>query len=98
MITVNVKQLVDAIRESDSYKIPDMNEGVGYLYSNLYERLYEGEDVTLSSLDFDAFEQGDINTLRDLHTNIFELNCHMAGSIMYTLKRVAPVSKAVNYV
>jgi len=98
MITVSVRQLVDAIKEADVYRLPDMNEGTGYLYGNLYKRLSKGEDVTLSSLNFDAFEPEDIDFLSDLHSNVFERNFYAAGGITSTLMQITPVAKAVGYV
>ena len=98
MITVSVSQLVNAIKEADAYRIPDMNEGTGYLYSNLYKRLSKGEDVTLSSLDLDAFDYEDIDSLNHLHSDVFERNSYAAGGIMSSLQGISPVCKAVGYV
>ena len=98
MITVNVSQLVDAIKEADVYRLPDMNEGTGYLYKNLYKRLTSGGDVTLSSLDFDAFDSEDIDSISDLHSNVFERDHYAANGIMSTLRNAAPVPRAVAYV
>ena len=98
MLTVSVRDLVDAIREADIYKLPDMNEGTEYLYSNLYKRLSKGEEVTLSSLDFDAFEPEDIDSINSLHSDLFERNSYTAGGIVSALRNVDPVQKAVGYV
>lgn len=98
MITVSIRQLVDSIKEADVYRLPDMNEGTGYLYNNLYKKLSKGMDVALSSLDMNAFEPEDLDSLSNLHTDVFERDCYAAGGIMHTLKSVAPVSRAVGYV
>ena len=98
MITVSVMQLVDAIKEADVYKLPDMSEGTGYLYKNLYKRLANGDDVALSSLNFDAFDSEDIDSISDMYSDVFARDHYAAGGIMSTLRQVAPVSRAVGYV
>jgi hypothetical protein len=98
MITVSVKRLVDAVKEADIPRLPDMDKGTEYLYINLYMRLSRGEDVTLSSLDFDAFESEDIDSLNSLYSEVFEKNYRTADNIMSALKQIVPISKAVGYV
>lgn len=98
MITVNVKNLMGAIQEADAFKMPDMNEGTSYLYDTIYNNLSRDIDVKLSGIDFDAFEAEDIDSLSDLHTDVFERNCYAANGIMSTLQQVSPVCKAVGYV
>lgn len=98
MITVSVKKLVSAIEEADGFKLPDMNEGTGYLYNDIYRRLTRGEDVRLSEIDFDAFEADDVDSLNDLHSDIFERNYYTADNISSALRTIVPVCKAVGYV
>ena len=47
MITVSVKNLVEAIREADAFALPEMNEGTSYLYNMVYRRMSNGQDVML---------------------------------------------------
>jgi hypothetical protein len=98
MITVSVKKLVEAIRESDAFALPDMSDGVSYLYDAVYHRLSAGNDVRLSELDFGAFEPSDVDSLSELHENVFERNHNAAGRIAGTLRATVPASKAVAYV
>ena len=98
MLTVNTKTLVEAIRETDAFKLPDMSEGTGYLFDNLLNSLSRGEDVKLSSLDFNAFEPEDLDSLNSLYTEVFEKNYFAACGIKTTLRETLPVSKAVVYV
>ena len=98
MITVCTERFAEAIKEAATFSLPDMTEGTGYLYKNLYNRLSKGEDVTLSSLDFDAFEQEDIDSLNNLHSDVFERNHYAASGIMSTLQKTAPICKAVGFV
>lgn len=98
MVTVCTKKLVAAIKEADAYTLPDMNEGTGYLYKNLYCRLSNGENVTLSSLDFNAFDPEDIDSLNSLHSDVFERNTYAANGIVSTLRQIMPECKAVSYV
>lgn len=98
MITVNVKQLFEAIEEADVFSLPEMNTGTEYLYNNIYSHLFNGNDVTLSSLNFDAFASEDIDSLNGLHTDIFERNTYAANGIISTLRNTTPVSKSMVYV
>jgi hypothetical protein len=98
MITVSTRNLVEAVREADAFKLPDMSEGTGYLFNNLYMSLSRGEDVGLSSLDFDAFEEEALDSLNDLYTEVFEKNCYAASGIASTLRETVPVCKAAAYV
>jgi hypothetical protein len=98
MITVNTRNLVEAVREAGAFKLPEMSEGTGYLFDNLYMSLSRGEDVTLSSLDFNAFGQEDVEFLDSLYSDVFERNCHEAGGIASALRETVPVCKAVVYV
>jgi len=98
MVTVNTRDLVEAILEADAFKLPDMSKGTGYLFDNLYSRLSRGEDVRLSSLDFDAFEQEDIEAVNSLYSDVFEKNCYEASGIASALRETVPACKAVAYV
>lgn len=98
MINVSIQKLIEAIEEADVFHLPDMSVGTKYLYNNLYCRLSGDEEVTLSSLDFNAFESEDIDSLNSLHTDIFEKNSYAADGIMFTLRGTAPIHKAVSYV
>jgi len=98
MISLNIKQLAEAIRETNELRLPDMTAGTEYLYNRLYRKLSLGEDVRLSELDFNAFTDDDINSLSDLHMNIFEKNEHKANGIASELHRINPEYKPVCYV
>lgn len=98
MITVSVKNLVEAIREADDLTLPKMNAGVNYLYDTVYRQMSKGNDVRLSELDFNAFEQEDIDSFSDMYSDVFERNYYAASGIASTLRNVMPVSKAVGYV
>ena len=98
MIQVNTRKLAEAIREADVFRLPEMTSGTAYLFEELYERLTRGKDVTLSSLDFNAFESDDINSLNCLHTEIFERNYYTANGIKSALRQIEPVCRAVDYV
>jgi hypothetical protein len=98
MITVNTRNFVEAVREADAFKLPDMSKGTGYLYVNLYSRLSRGEDVKLSNIDFNAFEPEDLETINSLYSDIFERNCYAANGIASALREAVPACKAVAYV
>jgi hypothetical protein len=98
MMTISTKQLVDSIREADTFKLPEMNAGTGYLYDTVYRRMATGDSVSLSDLDFRAFEREDVDSLHDLYTDVFERNYHIADRITATLRAIVPVSKPVAYI
>ena len=98
LITVSIKNLVDAVRDTDAFTMPEMNGGTAYLYNTVYRRMSAGHDVKLSELNFDAFEQDDVDTLNDLHSDVFERNSHANHGLTCTLRSIAPESKAVAYV
>ena len=91
MLTVSLKQLVEAIGEANEFRLPDMNMGTEYLYDRLYRRLSRGEDVRLSELDFNAFGADDITSLENLHINTFEKAAFTASGITSELRKIAPV-------
>ena len=98
MITVSMKQLVSAIAEADAFNLPDMNDGTSYLYETVYLRMSKGQPVNLSEIDFNAFEQEDVDALNDLYSDVFERNHYTANGISHTLRGAIPISKAVGYV
>ena len=97
MITVNVRQLVDSIREADVFSLPEMNAGTDYLYNRLYGRMARGEGVRLSEIDFTAFESDDITSLNSLYFDVFERNNYVANGIKTALRKTEPVCKPVCY-
>ena len=97
MITVDTRDLVEAIREADAFKLPDMSKGTGYLFDNLY-RVSRGENVRLSSLDFDAFEPEDLEAINSLYWEVFERNYFAARNIASAIRETVPACKAVAYV
>jgi len=98
MITVNTRQLVEAIVEAEAFRLPDMSKGTGYLFDNLYRPLSRGEDVMLSSLDFGGFEQDDVEAVNSLYSDVFERNFYAAGGIASALRGTVPACKAAAYV
>jgi len=98
MLQINITQLVAAIQNAPPFAIPEMNTGTAYLFNKVYTRLSSGEDVGLSSLDFDAFDQEDIDVFKDLYYNVFEQNNYQASSIVDTLRKITPVCKRTTYV
>ncbi len=79
MITVSTKNLVEAIREADAFELPHMNEGTAYLYNSVYSRMVRNKEVRLSELDFDAFEPEDVDSLKDIYTDVFENGYYTGG-------------------
>ena len=98
MITVSVKKLLDAIEEAEEYKLPEMNEGMQYLYDELYGKASRGMELHLSEIKFDSFELEDIDELRDLHFTSLEANESKANTISGSLLCIQPVAVASEFV
>lgn len=98
MITVSVKKLLDAIEEAEEYKLPEMNEGMQYLYDELYGKASRGMELHLSEIKFDSFELEDIDELRDLHFTSLEANESKANTISGSLLCIQPVAAASEFV
>jgi len=98
MITVSVTQLLSAIEEAEVFKLPDMSAGSEYIYTSLYRRLAHGEEVRLSEIDYNRFELNDIDSMRDIYTNVLGVNESRADTITRTLRDVSPVTAAAAFV
>ena len=98
MITVSVKQLISAIEDAEVFRFPSMSAGAEYIYNSLYGRLTRGEDVRLSEIDYNAFELDDIDTMRDLYSNILEVNERRADALTSALRGLPPVVTAAAFV
>ena len=97
MITVNIGQLMSAIEEAESLRLPDMNKGTGYLYNKLYKRLEEGSELRLSEIDFGRFELGDIDSIREMHSGI-EINGGRARALIWALRSIPPAASAAAFI
>lgn len=97
MITVSTKQLVEAIEEAEAYRLPDMNEGTSYLYNELYQRLEKGSELRLSEIDFDRFELGDIDSIRELHASL-GVSEGKARTLQWALWSIPPATGAVAFI
>ena len=98
MITVSIKHLLAAIEEADVYRLPDMSAGADYIYNNLYRKLSRGEELRLSSIDWNRFELDDVDTIRELHFDVLEANESRADNIARSLRGISPVTTAAAYV
>ena len=98
MITVSIKQLVSAIEEADIFKLPAMSDGADYVYNNLYRRVLHGEDLRLSQINWDRFELDDVDTMRELYSDVLEVNESRADSLARTLRGISPVTTAAAFV
>ena len=98
ILKLNLTQLVVSIQNAPPFSFPEMNKGTAYLFNKVYTRLSRGEDVGLSSLDFNAFDQEDIDVLKDLYYNVFEQNSYQASNIVNTIRQIAPVCKTATYI
>ena len=98
MIQVNIAGLVEAVQKVPPFVLPEMGDGISYLFNMVYIRLVNDETVRLSELEFSAFEEEDIQSLARLYEDLFEKNSHQAERIADTLRKAAPVCKAAVYI
>ena len=98
MIQVNIAGLMASMQKAPPFTMPEMNAGTSYLFNKVYTHLAKDETVSLSDLDFSAFEYDDIQTLASLHDDVFEKNNHQANSIVGTLRNAAPICKPAAYI
>ena len=98
MITVNIAHLTQAVRDADSFTLPNMNSGTQYLYEIMYSRLTSGETVRLSEIDFRNFEYDDISAINSLHENVFGVSEAAADHITTELRKIPPSFNPVVYV
>ena len=98
MITISVKNFLSAIDKADAFNLPDMNQGTQYVYANLYQKLMRGEELKLSEINFGSFELDDIDSIRELHSKVLDVNENKADSITRTLWNIKPVAAASAFV
>ena len=98
MITISVKNLLSAIDNADTFKLPDMTAGAEYIYNSLYMKLLRGGELRLSEINFNRFELDDVNTIRDMCSEIFGKNENKADSLARTLRDISPVTAASSFV
>jgi len=97
MLRLNVAHFSTALKKTNPFVFPEMNDGTKYLYDNLYGRLLRGENVMLSDLDYNAFDSEDITSLCNLH-NDHEKKYNQANSIADILRHISPISKDSVYI
>ena len=98
MITVGVKQLISAIEEAEAFSLPGMTAGIEYIYNSIYKRLTNSEDVRLSEINYNAFDLDDIDSMRDLYSNVLEANESRADTLARTLCGISPIVTAAAFV
>ena len=98
MVTVSVKQLISAIEEAGVYKPPDMTTGTEYIYNSLYRLLTRGEKVRLSEIDYSSFDLDDIDSMREIYSDVLEPNEHKADMLTRTLRGISPAVTAAAFV
>jgi len=97
MLTVSLEHLMTAIKEAPQFSFPEPNAGVGYIYKEIYPRLLTEEGVLFSLIDFNAFEEDDINIFRDLISDHHE-DEYKACKVERILCDLKPVAMSANFV
>lgn len=98
MAQVNIAGFVEAVQAAPSFSLPQMDGGTSYLFNRVYKKMANGETVTLSELDFSAFDEEDINSLSGLYDEVFGRNNFQADRITYVLQKAVPICNASAYI
>ena len=98
MVSVCVKQFLSAIDEAEVFSLPDMSTGMEYIYNNLYKQLLNGEGLRLSAIDWDRFELEDVDSMRDMYSDVLEAHEAKADSLVQTLRNIQPAVVAAAFV
>ena len=98
MISVSTNALLSAIEEAEEFKLPEMNEGMQYLYDELYGKVSRGMELHLSEIEFDRFELDDVDMMRDLYSDTLEVNERKAETINNSLMNIPPAAVVSDFV
>lgn len=98
MISVSTNALLSAIEEAEEFKLPEMNEGMQYLYDELYGKVLRGMELHLSEIEFDRFELDDVDMMRDLYSDTLEVNERKAETINNSLMNIPPAAVVSDFV
>jgi len=96
MLTVNVKQLMEAIHDQEAYADSVMNDSTSYLFDNVQRKLERNLSVRISDLDYDAFDLEDVDALADLYNERDERCCAVVTT-SDNVRRMKPVAAASSY-
>lgn len=94
---INIAQLITAIQNAPSISINDRNASLDFLHNNVYIPLQNGKAVSLSDLDFSAFDVVHIRALWEMHDNN-ELKSGHAVKIANKLRGIPPACKPAAFV
>ena len=90
MLTISVKQFVEALAVAPAYKPPELNAGSQYIQEKIADRLISGNKVRLSEINFESFDLEDINALQKFNDHIeqYENRCMQVAQSFRKLKPV----------
>jgi hypothetical protein len=98
MIQVSIHKLIEALCDANAFSLPELNDGTHYIFTQIYERLSQGEEVRLSGINFDSFELDDVDSMRKLYSDVLEANEYKADNIVNSFRSFPPVSAVTPFV
>jgi len=90
MVTVSIKNFVDALSNAPTFNPPVLDAGVQYLKDNLHNRLKNGIAVAFSEIDFSAFDSDDFDALDDFESWEERRN-EKTAKVVTSLQNIKPV-------
>jgi len=97
VITVSIKHFVDALANAPVFVPPVLDGGVQYIQDKICNRLINGEPVSFSEIDFNAFSLDDFDALRDIQSEA-EHREHKSTEVAHSLYRIKPATLASTFI
>lgn len=92
---INLQKLREELRKAPAYEPPEKGAGYRYVYEKLYLPFMRGREITLATLDFEAFSSEDVLDLDMDYYNTFSHRLNRNDSIRSGLRKTAPLPSAV---
>lgn len=92
---INLNRLREELRKAAAFEPPKKSEGYGYLYKLLYLPFMQGSEISLDTLDFEAFSSEDVLELDMDYYNTFSRRLNQNDGIKSGLRKTEPFPSAV---
>ena len=94
---INLEKLRKELQNAPAYEPPEKGAGYRYVYEKLYLPFMRGREITLGTLDFEAFSSEDVLDLDVDYYNTFSHRLNRNDSIRSGLRKTAPLPSAVPF-
>lgn len=97
MLKIDIKKLIKAIESADEQYLDIKNDGVKYLYDNLYIPMSKEDTTLLSKLNFNKFSLEDLAKFEKLYSDITDKDM-TAYNISNIVCRISPIPVEIRYI